>query len=105
MSKKFILNNQSTSLCDNVKAQFNTIDILGGRSNACLVDFNNDGRLEKVMFSGYDWHFSLNKKFEYQTTKLEPTSQIVDKNFRREAIIYFKSFQVKAHTATGSYIS
>lgn len=86
ISKKYLLSNNHTAFCDNVKAKSSAIDVFGGSSNACLVDFNNDGKFEKVMFSIYARYFSLDSEVEYQTIKLKPISTMKNKSFRREAI-------------------
>ncbi|MGO2479791.1 MAG: hypothetical protein ACTJH9_07505 [Pseudoalteromonas sp.] len=86
IGNKFILKNSYTAFCEGVYARSGAVDLLGGSSKACLVDFDNDNHFESVMFSNYDKYFSLTPSVQYQTSPLPIDSKVIDKSFWREAV-------------------
>lgn len=84
--KLYTLKNVYPAYCDNVVAKSSAIDVLGGSSNACIVDFDNDGNFEKAMFSKYDRYFPLSPKIQYSKMPTEVKTSLKTEKFRREAI-------------------
>jgi len=84
--KLYSLKNQYQAYCSGVVAKSSALDVLGGSSKACLVDFDNDGKFEKAMFASYDRYFPLLPQVPYVKTPRTLITSIKTEKFRREAI-------------------
>lgn len=84
--KLYELKNRYNAFCDYVKAQPSKIDVLAKGVNSCLIDFDNNGDFDKVMFSMYDRYFPLVPAVKYETMKGETFSTLKEEKFKRQAI-------------------
>lgn len=84
--KLFSLKNQYSAYCSGVMAKSSAIDVLGGGTKACLVDFDNDGDFEKAMFSSYDRYFPLVPQVAYKKSSRTVITSLKTEKFSREAV-------------------